>query len=212
MDSRFHEIKALYFDAGSTLIEEVLCYKKRIADTIALNPGAPSEAVFLSLFQEAAEQRQNPYRYSCAKLGLQKQAPWDFSCEALFPGILPLLAELQRHYLLAIVANQPAGFQKRTDRLGLTPYFACIIGSDDVGLEKPDPRIFKLAEARLAIPFAQSVMIGDRLENDITPAKKLGMQTIWVRQGFAHFQEPRGANEIPTAVIETLMELHDLLL
>lgn len=29
-----------------------------------------------------------------------------------------------------------------------------------------------------------AVMIGDRIDNDIVPAKQLGMKTIWIKQGF----------------------------
>lgn len=37
----------------------------------------------------------------------------------------------------------------------------------------------------------EAVMIGDRLDNDISPAKRLGMQTIWIRQGFEAKRGPR---------------------
>ena len=35
-----------------------------------------------------------------------------------------------------------------------------------------------------------AVMIGDRIDNDIEPANKLGMKTIWIKQGFAVYQKP----------------------
>ena len=34
-----------------------------------------------------------------------------------------------------------------------------------------------------------AVMIGDRIDNDIEPANRLGMRTIWVRQGFSIYQQ-----------------------
>jgi FMN phosphatase YigB (HAD superfamily) len=50
-------------------------------------------------------------------------------------------------------------------------------------------------------------MIGDRLDNDIIPAKRLGMQTIWIRQGFAREQAAIDSFLKPDAVIEGLIEL-----
>ena len=50
-------------------------------------------------------------------------------------------------------------------------------------------------------------MIGDRLDNDIIPAKKLGMQTIWFRQGRYATLEPRVPDEIPDVKINDLEDL-----
>ncbi len=50
-------------------------------------------------------------------------------------------------------------------------------------------------------------MIGDRLDNDIIPAKKLGMRTIWFRQGRYAALEPRVPDEIPDVTIYDLEDL-----
>ena len=63
--------------------------------------------------------------------------------------------------------------------------------STEVGLEKPDPAIFQLALSQSGCEPAQAVMIGDRLDNDIRPARLLGWKTIRIAQGFARFQLPR---------------------
>ena len=55
-------------------------------------------------------------------------------------------------------------------------------------------------------------MVGDRLDNDIFPAKALGMKTIWVRQGFGGMQEPRGAEYEADYVTETLRGVLEVLL
>lgn len=58
----------------------------------------------------------------------------------------------------------------------------------------------------------ETIMIGDRLDNDIVPAKQLGMKTIWVRQGFAKFQSVKNENEKPNYVIENIGEIINILL
>lgn len=63
-------------------------------------------------------------------------------------------------------------------------YINLTISSAEAGIAKPDLTIFRLALERAGCAAENSVMIGDRLDNDIIPAKPLGMHTIWVRQGF----------------------------
>lgn len=58
----------------------------------------------------------------------------------------------------------------------------------------------------------ETIMIGDRLDNDIVPAKQLGMKAIWVRQGFAKFQSVKNENEKPNYVIENIGEIINILL
>lgn len=54
-------------------------------------------------------------------------------------------------------------------------------------------------------------MIGDRLDNDVAPAKEIGMKTIWIRQGFGGMQSPRSTGEQPNAAVDGLAELLGLL-
>ncbi len=53
----------------------------------------------------------------------------------------------------------------------------------------------------------EAVMIGDRIDNDILPAKKLGVKTVWVRQGFAKYQNVKNINEKPNYVINNISEI-----
>jgi len=71
------------------------------------------------------------------------------------------------------------------------PFISICLSSKEVGLEKPDPAIFQLALSQSGCEPSQAVMIGDRLDNDIRPARLLGWKTIRIAQGFARFQSPR---------------------
>ena len=51
------------------------------------------------------------------------------------------------------------------------------------GISKPNPRIFQIALEKSGCVPARAVMIGDRVDNDIIPAKAMGMYTIWLRRG-----------------------------
>ena len=50
-------------------------------------------------------------------------------------------------------------------------------------------------------------MIGDRLDNDIVPANKIGMKTVWIKQGFGKYLMPSAAEEIPDYTVESLSDL-----
>lgn len=50
-------------------------------------------------------------------------------------------------------------------------------------------------------------MIGDRLDNDIIPAKQLGMHTIWVKQGFGGMADIKNAEIIADHTVESIGEI-----
>lgn len=103
--------------------------------------------------------------------------------EKLYEGVTELLNKLKTRYKLGIIANQSLGTEQRLKEYGIHYFFDVIIASAEVGLEKPNPDIFKLAIKSAGCNPDEAYMVGDRLDNDIEPAGELGMHTIWVRQG-----------------------------
>jgi len=69
------------------------------------------------------------------------------------------------------------------------------------GLEKPDPAIFDLALRHAGCAASEPVMIGDRLDNDIRPARLLGWRTMRVLQGPGRFQSPRDSWDEPDLTV-----------
>ncbi|MGH2470358.1 MAG: HAD hydrolase-like protein, partial [Chloroflexota bacterium] len=53
----------------------------------------------------------------------------------------------------------------------------------------------------------ECIMVGDRIDNDISPAASLGMSTIHFRTGRHRNQRPRSWQEVPDEVVETVDEL-----
>ena len=97
-------------------------------------------------------------------------------------------------------------------KYGLSQYLDLVIASAEEGTEKPDLRIFELALKRANCLPENAVMIGDRLDNDIIPAKKTGLKTIWIRQGFGGMAAPLTEEETPDHCVNDLIELSELLL
>lgn len=86
-----------------------------------------------------------------------------------------------------------------------------VIASAEEGVAKPGKRIFLRALDRAECISENAFMIGDRLDNDIEPAKKLGMKTIWVRQGFSVYQQPINEFQNADYVVEKLQDILEVL-
>ena len=120
-------------------------------------------------------------------------------------GLLRRLSE--RGLRLGIVANQPQAARERLARAGIGDLFAYQGLSGLTGFSKPDPRAFQAAAATLGVAPADCIMIGDRIDNDIAPAKALGMAAILLRAGRHRRQRPRTPEEEPDVVVTDVLEL-----
>jgi putative hydrolase of the HAD superfamily len=126
----------------------------------------------------------------------------------LRPGIAGLLARLVGQGLkLGVVANQPADAVERMRRVAIAQYFTHFGLSGLVGVRKPDPEIFLDAVRALGVPPNRCIMVGDRIDNDIAPAKTVGMATIRFRAGRHARQRPRSPAETPDAEVVDVLEL-----
>ena len=123
------------------------------------------------------------------------------------PGILEVLQILSKKYTLALAANQPSAVKNLLKKYRILDHFAFTDVSEDIGIAKPDPGFFYHILNKLKVMPGEAVMVGDRLDNDIIPAKKLGMMTILVKLGTYAVLEPRSDGEIPDAIISDVREL-----
>jgi putative hydrolase of the HAD superfamily len=121
----------------------------------------------------------------------------------LRPGIAEVLAELEARGLkLGLAANQPLAALRRLDEAGIGHYFDNQGISGIYGFRKPDVRLFLQACEDVGVEPGACIMVGDRIDNDIVPAKLLGMRTVLLRTGRHREQQPRSWDEIPDAEAE----------
>jgi putative hydrolase of the HAD superfamily len=121
------------------------------------------------------------------------------------PALLRRLAD--RGVKLGAVANQPAAMAERLAREGIADLFSHLGLSGLSGFRKPDPRAFTSVAEALGVTPGECIMVGDRIDDDIVPAKSLGMAAILFRSGRHRRQRPRGAAEEPDAIVTDVMEL-----
>ena len=124
----------------------------------------------------------------------------------LLPGALEVLGDLHEKYHLHIVTNGFVEVQSiKMNASGLDPFFKHTISSEEVGVNKPDPKIFQHALQRAQAKVHHSLMIGDNWEADILGAKKVGMDQVFFNP--EKIQQP----ESPTFDIQQLRELLNFL-
>jgi len=201
-------IKWIFFDLGSTLVDESVAYRNRIKKTIANTDIRYDE--FYRRMVEISKHNQNAYNKVLEEYGLKK-APWNSNDEFVYPEAENCLNELSKHYKIGIIANQNFGSKERLDKLGLLKYIDLVIASAEEGVTKPDLRIFQIALDRANCKPEKALMVGDRIDNDIVPANKIGMKTIWIKQGFGKYCEPKTEIEQPDYTVESLNELISIL-
>lgn len=201
--------KWLFFDVGSTLVDETECYNHRIRDAIA------GTDITFEQFNEKriffANQNLKGDIEALKFFGLSK-TPWHKEDEKPYPEAEIVLRSLcEKGYNIGIIANQLLGIEKRLENWGLMKYIKVVAASAEEGVAKPDSEMFLRALKRADCLPKNAVMIGDRIDNDIEPANRLGMKTIWVKQGFSIYQRPMNELQRAGHIADRLQDILEIL-
>ena len=111
------------------------------------------------------------------RIGKTISSKWDKLVHPI-PGSLKVLKALKSEYKMAIIANQPARAADYLEKNGILEYFDVVVLDADKGVAKPDPALFRFGLEEAKADPAESVMIGDRLDNDVIPARRLGLRAV----------------------------------
>lgn len=202
--AKFADIQWLFFDIGSTLVDESKAYEHRIRDTIKNSDISYEQCC--NTMTHFAKQGLNAYNEAVHLFGLNR-TPWHSEDEFVYPETVSVLDALSKRYKIGIIANQLPGTQERLNKMRIGEYICLTVSSAEAGIAKPDPAIFRLALERADCAAKNAVMIGDRLDNDIIPAKQLGMHTIWVRQGFGGMADIKNADNIADHTVKSIGDI-----
>ena len=103
---------------------------------------------------------------------------------SVLPDAAEVVRELAKRYPLTIISN---GFKEvqyyKFAHSGLAECFAHTIISEEVGINKPQPEIFRIALQMNGVTADEAVMIGDSYSSDIAGAKNAGIDQIWLHEG-----------------------------
>lgn len=99
------------------------------------------------------------------------------------PATLRALAEDHRLYVATgAPGTRPAKIEAALARVGLAPFFDGYFCPANTGRRKPDPAFYRAILDSLGLPAAAVTMVGDSLEQDILPARGLGIGGIWLNR------------------------------
>lgn len=120
-----------------------------------------------------------------------------------------VLDYLRTRYKTGLITNGRTDIQYgKIDRLGIRDDFDLIIVSEEAGVKKPNPTIFRMALQSLGLPAEQCVYVGDHPVNDVAGAANVGMNTIWL-QGNQPWRDELDVT--PNHVIRSFNQLRDIL-
>jgi HAD superfamily hydrolase (TIGR01549 family) len=134
----------------------------------------------------------------------------------LVPGAADMLRALaERSYPIGLVADGFTDtFHNVFTQHGLMHLFSVMTISEEVGVMKPDPRIFRTALDALGIgeaDYGRVVMVGNHLGRDVKGANGIGLVSVWLRWSPRRSKVPADASEVPDYTIDMPMDLLDLL-
>ena len=218
------QIRWVFFDLGYTLINEdgaAFGRLQQVCDSLdVLGVKATVEDLVRDLEEASRRFDPSPFVSMLDKLVpdpehqefVRKSGRYPKELEEPYPDAKSLLTSLAERYQLGVIANQPDGTEERLRNYGLDSFFSVCLSSTELGIAKPDPEIFRIALAQADCEPQHAVMVGDRIDNDIKPAKALGMQTVRILQGVGRLQKPRTDDERPDLTVKDLAELADVLI
>lgn len=211
----------VFFDIGGVMYDDTI-YARAMHTALRALGGTFTDQEFDDEYRAARAAQAGSFRGLLARrflgpgadleaLEAEASKHWAYPPEALHDDVRPCLEALAGRYRLGIIANQPSAVREAMRRDGLDGFFEVWGVSDDVGLEKPDPALFAHVLKEASVDPRRSVMVGDRLDYDVRPAKAAGMRAVWVLRGEAP-DDPtpeqldevdaaiRGLDELPSAL------------
>lgn len=207
------KVEFIFFDIGYTLVNEDDVWTERCKEQ-ASTPQAKAMGItaekLMDDIQSASDRFKPQWKSVIAKYGFTESAKYKSELETLYDDTRYVLEQLSKRFDLGVIANQSGGLTERLRAWGIDKYLKVVISSSDFGFGKPDERLFTAALEQSGYAANSAVMVGDRLDNDILPANKLGFTTVHIKQGFAKNQVPPSELYKPDFAVNSLTELLEL--
>lgn len=210
------QIRWVWFDVGETLIDETRHWAGW-ADWL----GVTHLTFFAALGAVIAERRDHRAAFTLLRPGFDLAAARaaraaagqheGFSAADLYPDVAGALALLRAAGLrIGIAGNQPSWAEAALIEIGLPADM--VATSDGWGVQKPDPAFFTRLARESGVPPHQIVYVGDRLDNDVLPARAAGMWAVFLRRGpWGHIHATWPERSQAHALIDSLDVLPALL-
>jgi putative hydrolase of the HAD superfamily len=192
-------LKAVLFDVDDTLFDrntaQLVCFNRMLEQFISLFRGLDRDTLWkawqeadrigVTEFNAGSFDRASRSRHFLRLISLPQDSSSDLTefylqeyptIFAPLPGSLELIHDLAGQCLIGVISNSYPDVQYgKIKTLGLTGLLSCIVLSEEIGVRKPDPGIFKHAAQGLGIPPSHCLYVGDSLSSDILGAQNAGL-------------------------------------
>ena len=204
-------IRAVFFDVGETLVNEDGVWRAW-ADWYGVPP-----LTFMGMLGAVIERRQHHLAVfeafdpafaleSAEAARAAAGLSYALSDADLYDDALPCLRALRSSgYVVGIAGNQPPSV---TETLFASAGVDVVASSAAWGVEKPSPEFFARCAAAAGVAPEEVAYVGDRVDNDVVPAKAAGMTAVFLRRGpwgYVHATWPEAA--AADLRVESLAEL-----
>jgi putative hydrolase of the HAD superfamily len=218
------QITTVFLDAGGVILDETEHEQVRAEVAVeVLNTVVPEYSVshYLSDVEEAVRVFcPSVYQYVFWKTLKQDMSLFDQLYAAylgewrqrkpvlkLSEGLESELKLLCNEFKLGIAGQYGRELLQILEENSILEYFTYRLTQDDFATTKPDLRFFESIVRRCGTDPRECIMVGDRIDKDIIPAKLMGMKTILIRTGLHKNQQPRIPFEVPHAELGSLAGL-----
>jgi FMN phosphatase YigB (HAD superfamily) len=200
-------LRAIFFDVGETLIDETSLWGSW-ADRL----GIPHFTFMAVLGGVIARGEHHDRVLDMLAPGFEPnfEEEW-FELRDFYPDALPCLDRVRdAGYLVGVAGNQSAHLEQVLRELDLP--VDVVASSASLGTEKPSPLFFERLTVMAGVAPEESAYVGDRLDNDVVPARVAGMVGVFLRRGpWARLYGRDVEASRPDVVIDSLDELPDAL-
>jgi FMN phosphatase YigB (HAD superfamily) len=174
-------IKAVFFDVGETLIIETEQWG-HWADVLGISRLTFFAALGVVIERNWHHRRVFEFFNTTYETVKKHHAPREITVKDFYPDALPCLHQLQTAGIkVGISGNQPEQTEQILRRLELPLDY--LASSATWGVEKPDLAFFKRILELTQLEPHEIAYVGDRLDNDVLPAKAIGMKAVFLERG-----------------------------
>jgi polyol permease family len=208
------DIDLVLFDLGGTIYDDETYTRALLRAVRQINPGIKEED-FWAVYDGERGRSAGSLRTAIAnrfvpgadraKLVALAKRYWEYPVSSLYPDVKPTLTALALKFKLGLVANSGEVALQALRRDGLDDLFDVVALADVVGIEKPNEKIFQYALDKAGVPASRAVHVGNRLDSDIRPAKRVGLRTVWILRGDAPPAPTLEQLAEPDAVVTSLI-------
>jgi putative hydrolase of the HAD superfamily len=193
-------VRAVFFDIGGPIYDDENFVRAVLIALDAIRSergqGPVPRAAFREIYDAVRARQAGSLRRELATAFLRGPADRDLLHErtrehwthprgSMYPDVRDCLSRLHGQVVVGVLANQERTVVDALRRDGVADLVDVWGVSAIVGMEKPDERLFAWALAEAGVDAAEAVHVGNRLDTDVAPARRLGLGTVWVLRGEA---------------------------